>query len=252
MPERASANREVGQILQLSWVRARDFRPRAAACYHGSVVRKLESYLAEKARIQLDDSDLTSRSDLRRDRLKTESHYMALAARLCEISEKRLVRLELGEYLLELIDGARRIDSPPARDRALRRIRKELRDLDSLALEAKLDDLDNPGPRKDKAPESVWVERLIASGERELEGFLAMHPDADRGRLRTLLRNAVRAKDSDRPRAVQKLTVALREMLAAGPADPSLAEGELDPDQTGVSGGPAAGQAIDSGAREED
>jgi len=31
-----------------------------------------------------------------------------------------------------------------------------------------------------------------------------------------------------------------------------LAEGELDPDQTGVSGGPAAGQAIDSGAREED
>lgn len=179
------------------------------------MVRKLESYLADKARIQQDESDLTSRSDLRKDRLKAEGHYMVLSERLCSVSIKRIAQLELSEFLLELIDAVRRIESPAARDRALRRVRKELRDIDIEVLERKLDELDNPGPSAKKTPELLWTNRLLASGEQELEAFLTEYPKADRGHLRTLVRNVSRAKEAERAKATKKLTLALREVLNA-------------------------------------
>lgn len=189
------------------------------ACYPERVVRKLESYLADKVRIQQDDSDLTSRTDLRLARLKSESHYMKLSERLCQVSAKRLGQLELSEFLLELIDAAKRIESPAARDRALRRVRKELRDIDTTVLERKLDDLDNPGPNQPKSAEQLWTQRLITAGEGELEAFLSICPNADRGQLRTLYRNATRSKEADRAKATKKLTLALREQLVS--RDPS-------------------------------
>ena len=144
---------------------------------------------------------------------------MKLSERLCQVSAKRLGQLELSEFLLELIDAAKRIESPAARDRALRRVRKELRDIDTTVLERKLDDLDNPGPNQPKSAEQIWTQRLVTEGEGELEAFLSMCPNADRGQLRTLYRNVTRSKEADRAKATKKLTMALREQLVA--RDPS-------------------------------
>jgi ribosomal 50S subunit-associated protein YjgA (DUF615 family) len=177
------------------------------------VVRKLESYLAEKARIQQDDSDLTSRSDLRKDRLKSEGHIKALAIRLCETSDKRVAKLGLADALLELIAAARRIESLPARDRAHRRIRRELRDIDIADIERQLDAFESPG-HAPKSPELVWAERLFSGGESAIDALLSECASADRGQIRTLLRNAVRAKEADRARAKKKLMLAIREALA--------------------------------------
>jgi ribosome-associated protein len=195
------------------------------------VVRKLESYLADKARIQQDDSDLTSRTDLRRERLKNESHYMKLSERLCSTSVKRLAHLELSEHLLELIDAARRIESPAARDRALRRVRKELRDIDTTLLERKLDDLDNPGPGGPQSPEQLWTQRITTTGESGIEAFLETCPQADRGHLRTLLRNVTRAKDTERAKVTKKLTLALKDCLSTAQSAADVQE-ELEESST--------------------
>lgn len=182
------------------------------------MVRKLESYLADKARIAQDDSDLTSRSDLRRDRIKAENLYYDLADTLCRIPEKRLAKLGLGDFLLELLAGARRIDSLPARDRALRRVRKELRTLDVAAIQRQLDELDRPRPNAAKLAEGLWTERLLASGDEGLEAFLGDYANADRLQLRTLLRNVAKAKEADRPKASKKLTAALRQVITEATA----------------------------------
>jgi ribosome-associated protein len=183
------------------------------------VVRKLESYLADQQRIAQDDSDLTSRTDLRHDRLKAESHYMALAGRLCATSNKRLAKLELGEFLLELIGNVQRIDSPAARHRALRRVRKELRDVDMASIERKLDELDSPSSNVDNSREALWTKRLLDAGERALDDFVADYPSTDRGRLRTLIRNLSRTKEEERTKATKKLTLAIREYITLAPVD---------------------------------
>jgi ribosome-associated protein len=188
------------------------------------VVRKLESYLADKARVDQDDSDLTSRSDLRKERLKTEGYYKALALRLCELSDKRLARLQLNDLLIELIVAARRIESHEARDRAVRRIRRELRDIDAPAIERALDSLEQPSAPKAKSRESAWAERLLSEGESAIEAFLSQCGDADRGQLRTLLRNALRAKPQERDKAVAKLTRALRDALSPSLPKPGQTE----------------------------
>jgi ribosomal 50S subunit-associated protein YjgA (DUF615 family) len=185
------------------------------------VVRKLESYLAEKARIQQDDSDLTSRSDLRKDRIKSEGHIFSVAVRLCELSDKRLMKLGIGDTLVELIVAARKIESPPARDRALRRIRRELRDLDLAALERELEALNQPTTKKPATPEEVWSQRLVTGSEPELDAFLREHQAADRGQLRALVRNVARAKGDEAGKPKRKLLAAIREALANRPQEPS-------------------------------
>jgi ribosomal 50S subunit-associated protein YjgA (DUF615 family) len=185
-----------------------------------AVVRKLESYLAEKARILQDDSDLTSRSDLRKDRIKTENHIFSVAVRLCELSDKRLTTLGLGEALVELIVAARKIDSPPARDRALRRIRRELRDLDLATIERQLDALNEPKAKKSISPEEAWLQRLMQGAETGLDDFLREFPTADRSQMRTLLRNLSRAKGEESGKTRKKLISAIREAMSRRAQEP--------------------------------
>lgn len=102
------------------------------------MVRKYESYLADQARVDADDRSLVSRTDLRRQEKQEEASLIALAVRLVGMNATRLASLELSEGLLEAVEETRRIKSPGARQRALRRVRKELRGLDWEGLERRL------------------------------------------------------------------------------------------------------------------
>ncbi len=171
---------------------------------------------------EIEEEDLTSRTDARGARKRSEAAWADFAKTLLTISDRHLARLELAEDLLQVVRDARKIESPIAKNRALRLIRKEMRDLDLEALRLRLEDLSHPSTRSAqraaKTPSALqgWRERLLGGGEPELAAFLDEHAAADRQRLRTLVRNARKADAAASKKALAALDQALREALGGG------------------------------------
>lgn len=140
---------------------------------------------------------------------------MEFAKTLTTISERHLLRLELSEELLRVVQDTRRINSPGARARALRLVRQELRGQDLGLLRERLEDLSHPSTRRALTPADELRRRLLDGGESELAEFLEQHPRVDRQRLRTLLRNARSASAASKNKHISALTQALREALSA-------------------------------------
>ncbi|HET7541802.1 MAG TPA: ribosome biogenesis factor YjgA [Polyangiaceae bacterium] len=163
-----------------------------------------------------EDEDLTSRTDLRAERKRSEAAWMEFAKTLTTISERQLLRLELAEDVLRVVQDTRRITSPTARARGLRLVRQELRGLDLGALRERLEDLSHPSTRRASSPADDWRKRLLDGGETELAAFLAQYSRAERKQLRTLLRNARSAPAASKNKALSALTQALRDAISAG------------------------------------
>jgi ribosome-associated protein len=161
-----------------------------------------------------DDEDLTSRTDERTERRRSEEAWAEFAKTLVTISERHLLRMQLGEQLLRVVLETRAITSPGAKNRALRLVRKELRGLDLQLLRERLDDLSHPSTRRAPSPVDDWRTRLLHGGEEDLATFLAEHPRAERQRLRTLLRNARKPDADTHKKALIVLNQALRDALA--------------------------------------
>jgi ribosome-associated protein len=163
-----------------------------------------------------EEEDLTSRTDLRNERKRSEAAWAEFAKTLVTISERHLLRMELSEQLLRVVQDTRRITSPAARARALRLVRQELRGLDLSLLRERLEDLSHPNARRATTPADDWRRKLLDGGEADLAAFVEEHPRGDRQRLRTLLRNARSASAASKNKALGLLTQALREALSAG------------------------------------
>ena len=164
---------------------------------------------------QEEDEDLTSRTDLRAERKRSEAAWMEFAKTLTTISERHLLRLQLSEEVLRVVQDTRKITSPGARARALRLVRQELRGLDLGLLRERLEDLSHPNARRASTPADDWRRRLLDGGEAELAAFLEQCPRAERQQLRTLLRNARSAGPASLNKALGTLTQALRDALSA-------------------------------------
>jgi ribosome-associated protein len=160
-----------------------------------------------------DDEDLTSRTDARTERRRSEAAWAEFAKTLVTISERHLLRMQLGEELLRVVQDTRRITSPGAKNRALRLVRKELRSLDLQQLRERLEDLSHPSTRRAATPVDDWRTRLLNGGEPELAAFIDEHPRAPRQRFRNLLRNAKKADPEAHKKALVVLNQALREAL---------------------------------------
>src|SRR3954451_24466654 len=163
-----------------------------------------------------EEEDRTSRTDLRAERKRSEAAWMEFAKTLTTISERHLLRLELGEEVLRVVQDTRKISSPGARSRALRLVRQELRGLDLGLLREKLEDLSHPNSRRASTPADEWRKRLLDGGEAEFAEFLAQYARAERQHLRTLLRNARTAPAASKNKALGALTLALRDAMSAG------------------------------------
>lgn len=187
------------------------------ACYGGRVVRKLEHYLADQARRDADDRNLVSRTEERRESQRVEAELLALATKLTQLKHGRLEQLGLSEDCLEIIAELRVIESPPARNRALKRLRAELRYADVEQLKRTLDALSDPRTPQRRDAADVWCDRLLGGNDAALSEFVAEHPRANRSQLRTLLRNRLRAKGSETKRAQDRLLSAIREAMHATP-----------------------------------
>ena len=157
-------------------------------------MRKLQDINAERARAEADDRDPRSRSDARSERMAESDRLMRLARTLCELPEKQLRKLELPELVADAVHDARCIDSPSARNRQLKIVRRHLGQVDVERLEQTVESVIHPvGPLKqppkvDKVLE--LYEQLRAGGDQAVFDFCSAHTELDRTELRTLLRAA--------------------------------------------------------------
>lgn len=173
-----------------------------------------------------------SRKQNRRDALEV----LSLADALVALSDNQLGKLPVPDTLLPHIADVRRITSHIARKRQLAFLAKQMRRESDETLEAIRDAMDAGGSaaRFETAMlhrAETWRTRLLDDGDAALAELLDAYPDADRQRLRQLVRNALaeRAKNKP-PAAFRELFRELRSVFATA----ALAAGEtLEDDDDG-------------------
>lgn len=150
---------------------------------------------------------------------------LALGEQLVEQTAAQLDKLPLPEDLLPHIRETQRMTSYGARKRQLAFLAKQMRKLDNEVLDAIRDALASDGEtaRREIAAlhraEALREALLGEDGDAALTALLADHPQADRQKLRQLVRNShdERAKNKP-PRAFRELFKLLRDLLTQ-PAD---------------------------------
>lgn len=168
-----------------------------------------------------DDDSGEFHSESRSAQRRAALDVLALANVLVGKTASELDKLPIDEGLREHVVDAARITAPIARKRAVAFLAKQMRKEDDEVLEAIRDAMDanSEGARRQVAQmhrAESWRTRLIEGGDDALAAFIDEHPDADRQRLRQLVRNAQEeAKRNKPPRAFREL---YREVLAAARA----------------------------------
>jgi ribosome-associated protein len=158
-----------------------------------------------------------SRSEQRRAALDV----LELGQQLVALSAAQLAKLPVPEDLLPHIHETQRITSHIAHKRQLAFLAKQMRKLDDDVLDAIRDAMSKDGEaaRRETAAlhraEALRDALLGDDGDAALTELLAAHPQADRQKLRQLVRNAreERAKNKP-PRAFRELFRELRDLLS--------------------------------------
>lgn len=169
---------------------------------------------------ELDDEDYgPSRTQQRREALAV----LTLAGQLVELAPSRLAKLPLPDDVRREIDITRRMSAHGARKRQLAFLAKVMRrhdDEDFAAVKAELGE-NREKQRQDTAAmhrlESMR-DRLVAGDEDALSELIAEHPQVDRQRLRSLVRQARIEKDAPNkpPKAYREIFQLLKELVEAG------------------------------------
>lgn len=157
-----------------------------------------------------DTEEMPTRTQLSLARKADEAVLAKLASDLVEMSPKQRGTLELEEVLDREVRIAREIKRG-ALKRQLRVIRGVLRGSDHITLGRRVHATLNPSGDVGPVVREVhaWMDRFDEGGHPALEAFLEAHPNAERQKLRTLIRNA-RAKSTregaqQRPKKPQKV-----------------------------------------------
>ena len=163
-----------------------------------------------------------SRSEQRRAALDV----LELGAQLVAMSAAQLARLPVPDDLLPHIRECQRITTHIAHKRQLAYLAKQMRKLEETTLEALRDAMRHDGEtaRREVATmhraEALRDSLIGEVGDTGLTALLADFPNADRQKLRQLVRNAREEKAKNKPpRAFRELYRELRELLADGSED---------------------------------
>jgi ribosome-associated protein len=160
-----------------------------------------------------------SRTRQRQDALEVRS----LAEQLVALTPAQLARLPLSEALADHVAETRKVTSHIAHKRQLQFLAKQMRKEDDQALEAIRDALDVSG---DAArietglmhQAETWRERLLDDPD-ALTQLLDQYPEADRQRLRQLIRNVAEERKRNKPPAsYRELFREVRGLLSAADA----------------------------------
>lgn len=172
-----------------------------------------------------------SRSQQRREALE----ILELAERLVALGERELAAVPMPDALRELVRDSRRVTAQIARKRQLQFLAKNMRREDDDVIDAIRRTLqrDRDDARREAAHLhrlEAWRERLLEDGDDALAELIADHPDADRQKLRQLVRNARLEREKQRPpHAFRELFRELKALMAEPASD------EDDPVDTGAS-----------------
>jgi len=150
------------------------------------------------------ESDLPSKTQLKQEAIDLQR----LGEKLSSFSSTNLRKLLLNEKLISAIEEYNRLpNSHGARRRQMQFIGKLMRDLDYAAVVKAIDDLEAGHLRKKKKPSAAKLlcERILKSGDAEINTALELHPQLERQTMRQLYREYSRAKEQSRDKFKTKL-----------------------------------------------
>ena len=141
----------------------------------------------------IDDVEYISKSQLKRDSLALQD----LGKRLAALSADHLARVPLDTQLREAIELAHRIrNKRSALKRHFQYIGKLLRARDPEPIRAALAEINHDSQQSIQRHHRAesWRDRVIAEGNTAIDALLDVIPNADRQKLRQLLRNHEHAR----------------------------------------------------------
>ena len=160
---------------------------------------------------QWDGKEPPSKSEVKREM----AGLQRLAERLLDVGPGQWRRLGLGPRMLEALEESARIKGNNAQRRHIRRLGKLLREEESERVAAMFADIDNLQREENARFHRIeqWRDRLISDGDAAIDELLTSCPEADRQRLRQLVRAGKREQAEGKPPAAQrKLFRYLREL----------------------------------------
>jgi len=132
--------------------------------------------------------DEVSKSSLKRDMTALQK----IGETLVKLPQSQLDKIPVPDKLLEAVNHARSLKTRESIRRQLQYIGKVIRDIDTAPIQEalRLLQLTNARATQDFHELENWRERLIKEGDDAIQIYLADHPQADRQKLRQLVRKA--------------------------------------------------------------
>lgn len=154
-----------------------------------------------------------SKAQQKRESLALED----LGVKLIGLDKSKLKDFDLPQDLLVAVLEAQTISSHAAGKRQRKFIAKLLRDMeDTQPIQAKLDRLNSQSAEAIGEQHRIerWRDRLLNGNDADINAFLSHKPDADRQKLRQLVRDANKEREAQAsPRSARLLFKYLREIL---------------------------------------
>ena len=149
-------------------------------------------------------------------KIKKQMHELRdLGKELTELSKDQVAQLDLPESLHDAIREMKNINSFGAQRRQIQYIGKLMRNVDPAPIIAKLDAWKGKSQGHTAYMHQLerWRDRLLES-DGALTELLAAHPHADAQRLRSLIRNAIKERELNKPpKNYREIFQVLREIL---------------------------------------
>lgn len=154
---------------------------------------------------------------------KQMNDLQALGMELTKLSSDTLKKIGLDEELFEAIATYKKITSNSALKRQAQFIGRLMRDTDPAPIEAYLAKL-----RGDNASHNAFLQRVeqartrLLADDGAITQFMADFPQADAGKLRTLIRNTKKEQEQNKPpKNFRALFQEIKAVMEAGQSDAS-------------------------------
>ncbi len=151
-----------------------------------------------------------SKSELKREMTALQK----MGEELVNLPAAKLEKIPMDELLEDAVMLARRLKNREGKRRQLQYIGKIMRNIDSEAIQQKLDSFHHQSQtfRQTQHKLEQWRDRLLSEGDTAISDLLNTYPELDRQHLRQLIRQANKeASQSKPPAASRKIFKYLRE-----------------------------------------
>lgn len=150
-----------------------------------------------KAAPTVDEDEPLSKTQLK----AIADQQQALGVRLLDLGKDKLIKLNLPEALFEALIESKKITANGAIKRHKQYLGRLMRDVDPAPIEAQLASWDGKNNIENARFHDMerWRTRLLADDKEALSDFVMKYPLADRQQMRTLIRNAAKEAEKNKP-----------------------------------------------------